>query len=99
MEIIARVFFYFKKKIDLRNADAILLSQPPVLPYVEPTLLLLFLYLSLVSLLVLCTMTRFGFLSLALFSLQAFVGTGFAAVCLSCPSRPSRTPTVADSID
>lgn len=26
-------------------------------------------------------MTRFGFLSLALLSLQAFVGTGFAAVC------------------
>ena len=25
-------------------------------------------------------MTRFGFLSLALLSLQAFVGTGFAAV-------------------
>lgn len=28
-------------------------------------------------------MTRFGFLSLALLSLQAFVGTGFAAVCFN----------------
>jgi hypothetical protein len=28
-------------------------------------------------------MTRFGFLSLALLSLQAFVGTGFAAVSFS----------------
>lgn len=27
-------------------------------------------------------MARFGFLSLALFSLQALIGTGFAAVCL-----------------
>lgn len=32
-------------------------------------------------------MTRFGFLSLALLSLQAFVGTGFAAVSLSGSSR------------
>lgn len=33
-------------------------------------------------------MTRFGFLSLALLSLQALVGTSFAAVCVSssiCP--------------
>lgn len=35
-------------------------------------------------------MTRFGFLSLALLSLQAFVGTGFAAVCLDLSRGPRR---------
>lgn len=44
-------------------------------------------------------MTRFGFLSLALLSLQAFVGTGFAAVSLSPSIILSRvTPRGKSSI-
>lgn len=42
-------------------------------PFLRPSLILPLLLLSV-------KMTRFGFLSLALLSFQAFVGTGFAAV-------------------
>jgi hypothetical protein len=84
MEIIARVFVFTSKKIDLKKRGYYLAESAPgfaIRGANSPSPLPL---LSLVSLLV-HTMTRFGFLSLALFSLQAFVGTGFAAVCLSCP--------------
>lgn len=72
-------------------------KRPEIHSFISiPFLLLVFLPLPLASLLsflffssrflVLCfgriAMARFGFLSLALFSLQALIGTGFAAVCL-----------------
>lgn len=67
---------------------------PKLQRVITPTYLLLssrvLLFLSLTSNSPALKMTRFGFLSLALLSLQAFVGTGFAAVSLIWCARETR---------